>query len=94
MKISTLLAFVGTLPLPAKTARLTNWRKPLTTLLLAVHESRRRQAERDIRRHQHLFDRYAKPKAQDKAQGLPAADGGDTTSQDPRDAQLRSVFLP
>jgi len=98
MKISTLLAFVGTLPLSAKTARLTDWRKPLTTLLLALHESRRREAERNIRRHQHLLDRYAKPKAQDKAQDkaqeLPTAEAGDTTSQDPRDAQLRSVFLP
>jgi len=94
MKISTLLAFVGTLPLPAKSGRLTNWRKPLTTLFLALHESRHRQAARDITRHQHLLDRYAKPKEQDKAQELPGAEAGDTTSQDPRDAQLRSVFLP
>jgi hypothetical protein len=90
MKISTLLAFVGTLPLPAKSGRLTNWRKPLTTLFLALHESRHRQAARDIARHQHLLDRYAESKAQE----LPGAEAGDTTSQDPRDAQLRSVFLP
>jgi hypothetical protein len=30
-------------------------------LLHALHESRRRQAERDIRRHQYLLDRYASP---------------------------------
>ena len=94
MKISTLLAFVGTLPLPAKTASLTDWRKPLTNLLLALHESRRREAERHIRRHQHLLDRYAKPKEQDKPQEQSGAEAGDTTSQDPRDALLRSVFLP
>ncbi len=27
----------------------------------ALHESRRRQAERDIHRHQYLLDRYASP---------------------------------
>ena len=30
-------------------------------LLRALHEARRRQAERDIRRHQYLLDRYASP---------------------------------
>ncbi len=90
MKISTLLAFVGTLPLPAKTGRLTDWPKPLTALLLALQESRRREAERHIRRHQHLLDRHAAPQPLEQSEIEP----GDTTSQDPRDAQLRSVFLP
>ncbi len=91
MKISTLLAFVGTLPLPAKTGHLADWRKPLTSVLLALHETRRREAERNIRRHQHLLDGYAKPQAQEQ----PAADADDTASQSTRgDAELRSVFLP
>jgi hypothetical protein len=76
MKLATLLAFVGTLPLPAKTGRLPDWRKPLTTLFLAMQESRRRQAERDIRRHQYLLDRYARPPMQARS----AADAGDTAS--------------
>jgi len=32
-----------------------------TTLLRALHEARRRQAERDLRRHQYLLNRYASP---------------------------------
>ena len=94
MKFPTLLALVGALPLPAKSGHLPDWRKPLTTLFLALHESRRRQAARDLRRHQYLLDRYARPQGQEQAQERREADSGDTTSQDPRDAQLRSVFLP
>jgi hypothetical protein len=65
MKISTLLAFVGALPLPARSASLPDWKKPLTAIFLALHESRRRQAERHIRRHQYLLDRYAAPPSRD-----------------------------
>jgi hypothetical protein len=61
MKLATLLAFVGALPLPAKSISLPDWRKPLTTAFLALHEARRRQAAREIGRHQHLLDRYARP---------------------------------
>jgi hypothetical protein len=77
MKLATLLAFVGTLPLPAKSGHLPDWRKPLTTVFLAMHEARRRQAERDIRRHQYLLDRYASPQMQARS----AADTGDAASQ-------------
>jgi len=61
MKLATLLTFVGALPLPARTARLPDWRKPLTVAFFALHEARRRQAAREIGRHQHLLDRYARP---------------------------------
>ena len=61
MKLPTLLAFIGTLPIPAVSARAPDWRKPLSTVLLALHESRRRQAERHIRRYQYLLDRHARP---------------------------------
>ncbi len=57
MKLSTLLAFFGALPLPARSANLPDWKKPFATLFLVLHESRRRQAERHILRHQHLLDR-------------------------------------
>ena len=91
MKLPTLLAFLGALPFPAKSTRVSERKKPLTALFLALHESRRRQAERDIQRHQHLLDRHARPQAQQQ----PAAYAGDTTSQGSRaDAELRSVFLP
>ena len=65
MKIATLLAFVGALPLPARSAGVPDWKKPLTTIFLALHESRRRQAERHIRCHQYLLDRYATPPSRD-----------------------------
>jgi len=65
MKFSTLLAFVGALPLPAKAAHLTDWKKPLSTVLVALHESRRREAARHIRRHHYLLDRYATPPSQE-----------------------------
>src|SRR5262249_26630423 len=61
MKLATLLAFVGTLPLPASSTRLPDWRKPLTVAFLALHESRRREAARHLGRHQYLLDRYARP---------------------------------
>jgi hypothetical protein len=61
MKLATLLAFVGALPLPARSAHLPDWRKPLTVAFFALHEARRRQAAREIGRHQHLLDRYARP---------------------------------
>ena len=61
MKLATLLTFVGALPLPAKAARLPDWRKPLTVAFFALHEARRRQAAREIGRHQYLLDRYARP---------------------------------
>jgi hypothetical protein len=35
-------------------------------LLYALHEARRRQAERDIRRHQYLLDRYASPQLREQ----------------------------
>jgi len=59
MKLSTLLAFIGALPLSARSASPPDWKKPLTTVFLALYESRRRQAERHMRRHQYLLDRYA-----------------------------------
>jgi hypothetical protein len=58
MKLSSLLAFAGTLPLPAELSRRTDWRKPFALLFHALHESRRRQAARELGRHQHLLDRY------------------------------------
>jgi hypothetical protein len=61
MKLATLLALVGALPLPARSAHLPDWRKPLTVAFFALHEARRRQAAREIGRHQHLLDRYARP---------------------------------
>jgi hypothetical protein len=64
MKLATLLAFVGALPLPTKSARLPDWKKSLTAALFALHESRRREAARHIARHQYLLDRYAQPPSQ------------------------------
>jgi hypothetical protein len=94
MKLATLLAFVGTLPFAAKSGHLPDWPKPLTALLLALQESRRREAERHIRRYQYLLDRCANP----RAQGQSATEAGDTASHEDGssrgDAQLRSVFLP
>jgi hypothetical protein len=63
MKLATLLTLVGALPLPARAAHLPDWSKPLTTAFLALHEARRRQAAREIGRHQYLLDRYARPPA-------------------------------
>jgi hypothetical protein len=56
MKLSTLRIFVGAPALPAKSAGLPDWKKPFVTVFFALYESRRRQAERHIERHQHLLD--------------------------------------
>lgn len=61
MKFSTLLAFVGALPLPARSTHLPDWKTSLGTILFALHKSRRRQAEQQIRRHGHLIDRHNTP---------------------------------
>jgi hypothetical protein len=37
--------------------------------LRALYESRRRQAEREIRRHQHLLDRYARSPLREQSSG-------------------------
>jgi len=58
MKLSTLLAFVGALPLPARSTHLPDWKRPLTTAFVALYESRRRQAARDIDRHRYMLDRH------------------------------------
>ncbi len=76
MKLSSLLAFVDALPPPTRSARLPDWKKPLATIFLALHELRRRQAERHIRRHQHLLDYYATPPSQE----APAVQTGDKTA--------------
>jgi hypothetical protein len=68
MKLSTLLAFVGALPFPVRSARATDWRKPLMTIYLTLYESRRRQAARNLGRHQYLLDRFARPAAQPSGQ--------------------------
>ena len=73
MRLPTLLALVGALPLPARSASLPDWKKPLTTAFQALHESRRRQAAREIRRHRYLLDRHAKPPSQE-ASAAPADD--------------------
>lgn len=36
-------------------------------LLRALHESRRRQAERDLRRHHHLLNRFARPPMRERS---------------------------
>jgi hypothetical protein len=53
-----------------KSARLPDWWRPLATLFFALHESRRRQAERHLARHQTLLDRYARPAPRDLSTGL------------------------
>jgi len=94
MKISTLLAFVGALPFPTGSARLPDWRKPLTTVFFALHESHRRQAARDIARHQYLLDRYAGPPTR-KRSTAETREGGVAAADDPRGgAQVRSASLP
>ncbi len=77
MKLPTLLALVGALPFPAKSAPLPDWRKPFAALFLALHESRRRQAEREVGRHRHLLNHHARPLTQAQS----AADAGDTASR-------------
>ena len=52
MKFSAFLAFVGALPLLTSDRK-----KSLGAILLALHESRRRQAQEQIRRCGHLIDR-------------------------------------
>jgi hypothetical protein len=58
MKLLSLLAFAGTLPLRTDIVQLPDWRKPFAIMFAALHESRRRQAAREIGRHQHLLDRH------------------------------------
>jgi hypothetical protein len=57
MKLSSLLAIAGTMPLPAELSR-TGWHKAFALLFHALHESRRRQAARELARHQHLLERH------------------------------------
>jgi hypothetical protein len=95
MKLSTLLAFVGALPLPARSASLPDWKKPLTTVFLALHESRRRQAERHIRRYQYLLDRYATTPSRDASAPQANDNAASPSAHNVRgDAQLRSASLP
>jgi hypothetical protein len=62
MKLSSLLAFAGTLPLHAELSRRTHWRKSFALLFHALHESRRRQAARELGRHQHLLEQCGSEK--------------------------------
>ncbi len=65
MKFSTLLAFVGALPLLTRSTHLDR-KTALGAILLALHESRQRQAGEQIRRYRHLIDRHGtSPNAQD-----------------------------
>ena len=66
MKFSTFLAFVGALPLLASDRK-----KSLGAVLLALHESRRRQARASsIRRYRHLIDRRDTPADTQGAPGV------------------------
>jgi len=66
MKFSTLLAFVGALPLLTRSTYFPDRRMSLGAILLALHESRQCQANQQIKRYRHLIDRRdSAPKMQD-----------------------------